>query len=112
MDFENGQMGYLGSVAATGSLWQVRAFGTAGWASIFAHDEFTAQKIDGTFVRESWDGYAYPGMLTIKDQIESFARACAGGDPFSITPDQIMHATAVLEAVIKSVDTGGRVSVA
>lgn len=112
MDFEAGQVGYLGTVAATGSLWQVRTFGTAGWGSIFAHDEFTAQKTDGTFISESWDGYAYPGMPTIRDQMESFGRACAGGDPFPITPDEILHATAVLEAIIKSAETGERVSIA
>ncbi|MQA17681.1 MAG: gfo/Idh/MocA family oxidoreductase, partial [Pseudonocardiaceae bacterium] len=44
MEFEGGQLGYLGTVAATGSLWQVRTFGTKGWGCIFAHDEFTAQK--------------------------------------------------------------------
>ena len=111
MDFENGQYGYLGSVAATGSLWQVRAFGTAGWGCIFAHDEFTAQKADGTFVTESWDGYAYPGMPTIKAQMESFAGACEGGEPFAVSPEEILHATAVLEAVIKSAETGERIPV-
>lgn len=111
MDFENGQSGYLGSVAATGTLWQVRAFGTKGWGSIFAHDEFTAQLTDGTFVDESWDGYPYPGMPTIKAQMEAFADDCAGGAPFPATPDEILHATAVLEAVIKSAETGDRIPI-
>lgn len=110
MDFENGQVGYLGTVAATGSLWQVRTFGTAGWGCIFAHDEFTAQKTDGTFIDESWDGYAYPGMPTITAQMESFAGACEGGAPFAVSPDEILHATAVLEAIIESAETGERVS--
>ena len=48
MDFEGGQVGYLGTVAATGQLWQVRAFGTKGWGSIYGHDRFDAVKIDGT----------------------------------------------------------------
>ena len=111
MDFENGQSGYLGSVAATGTLWQVRAFGTKGWGSIFAHDEFTAQLTDGTFVDESWDGYSYPGMPTIKAQMEAFADDCADGAPFPATPDEILHATAVLEAVIKSAETGDRIPI-
>lgn len=112
MDFENGQSGYLGSVAATGSLWQVRTFGTAGWGCIFAHDRFTAQKTDGSFIDESWDGYPYPGMPTITAQMESFARSCAGGEPFAVSPDEILHATAVLEAIIESAETGERVTIA
>jgi predicted dehydrogenase len=111
MDFENGQSGYLGCVAATGSLWQVRTFGTAGWGCIFGHDQFTAQLTDGTFVDESWDGYPYPGMPTIKALLESFAGDCDGGAPFAVPPDEIHHATAVLEAVIKSAETGERVTV-
>jgi len=110
MDFENGQSGYLGSVAATGTLWQVRAFGNKGWGNIFAHDQFTAQLTDGSFIEESWDGYPYPGMPTIKAEMEAFAADCEGGAPFPATPDQILHATAVLEAVITSAETGTRVT--
>lgn len=111
MEFEGGQLGYLGTVAATGTLWQVRAFGSKGWGSIFAHDQFTAQKTDGTFVSESWEGYPYPGVKTIAAGLESFANSIEGGDPFPVTPDQIQHGTAVLEAIIASADTGKRVSV-
>ena len=111
MDFENGQVGYLGTVAATGHLWQIRTFGTLGWGSIYGHDRFDAVKTDGTQESETWDGYDYPGMATIKDQMECFARDCEGGKPFPATPDQILHATQILEAIVKSVETGERVQV-
>jgi predicted dehydrogenase len=111
MEFESGQVGYLGTVAATGTLWQVRAFGTKGWGCIFAHDSFTAQKTDGTFIDESWEGYAYPGMKTIAAGLETFAGSIGGGAPFPVTPDQIQHGTAVLEAIIESAETGKKVSV-
>ncbi|MEK9646448.1 MAG: Gfo/Idh/MocA family oxidoreductase [Alphaproteobacteria bacterium] len=111
MEFESGQVGYLGTVAATGTLWQVRAFGTKGWGSIFAHDNLTAQKTDGTFVEESWEGYAYPGMKTIAAGLEAFAGSIRGDAPFPVTPDQIQHGTAVLEAIIESAETGKKVSV-
>ncbi len=111
MEFETGQVGYLGTVAATGTLWQVRAFGTKGWGSIFAHDNLTAQKTDGTFVEESWEGYAYPGMKTIAAGLEAFAGSIRGDAPFPVTPDQIQHGTAVLAAIIESAETGKKVSV-
>ena len=111
MDFESGQVGYLGTISATGTLWQVRAFGTKGWASIFAHDELIYQKTDGTFETQKWDGLPYPGMPTIKAELEAFAADCEGGAPFPATPDQILHATQTLEAIIKSAETGERVAV-
>ena len=111
MDFENGQVGYLGTVAATGHLWQVRTFGTLGWGGIYGHHQFDAMKTDGTHETQTWEGYEYPGMATIKDQMECFAQACEGDNTFPATPDQILHATQVLEAIIKSAATGERVAV-
>jgi len=111
LDFEDGQLGYLGTVAATGSLWQVRAFGSGGWGCIFGHDQFTAQKTDGSVISENWDGYEYPGLPTIRDQMEAFSRYCKGGDQFPATPDQILHATQILEAIIKSTTTGKKETV-
>ena len=111
MDFENGRLGYLGTVAATGMLWQVRTFGTKGWGCVFGLDRFSAQKTDGTTIEESWDGYGYPGLATIADGLEAFAADIEGGAPFPVTPDQIQHGTAVLEAIVSSAESGKRVSV-
>lgn len=111
MEFEGGQLGYLGTVAATGSLWQVRAFGTQGWGDIFGHHQLTVQKTDGTFETESCDGYDYPGIPTIAATLEAFARDCEGGDAFPVSPDQIAHGTAVLEAIIASAASGQRLAV-
>ena len=110
--FEGGQLGYLGTVAATGMLWQVRAFGTRGWAEISGLDKMSVQMADGTGDARSWDGYEYPGLPTIAAGLEAFARDCEGGDPFPVTPDQIHHGTSVLEAIIRSTETGERVTVA
>ena len=111
MEFENGQVGYLGTVSATGHLWQVRTFGTKGWGCIYGHDRFDVQMTDGSTDAETWDGYEYPGMPTIRDQMECFGRHCEGTDTFPATPDQILHATQVLEAIIRSAESGERISV-
>ena len=50
-------------------------------------------------------------MPTIRDQMECFGRHCEGTDTFPTTPDQILHATQVLEAIIRSAESGERVSV-
>ena len=112
VDFEGGQLGYLGTVTATGPLWQIRAFGTRGWGEIVGHNRLTVQRTDGAAETKTWEGYDYPGMATVAGALEAFARDCEGGDPFPVTPEQIHHGTAVLEAIVESAETGRRMPVA
>jgi predicted dehydrogenase len=37
---------------------------------------------------------------------EAFARAAMGGEPFQITPEQIVHGAAASEAIIRSAASG------
>lgn len=111
IDFEDGKLGYLGTVAATGMLWGIRAFGSKGWGELYGHDKLKIQMADGTTESESWDGYAYPGQKTIAAELEAFAADIEGGPAFPVTPEQICHGTAVLEAIIKSAESGKRVDV-
>ena len=106
LDFENGCTGYLGTVAASAQLYQIRVIGTDGWAEIGFLDRFEAVFTDGTHDRLSWDGYDYPGYRTVRDCLEAFARAAEGGPAFPIPPSDIAHATAVLEAIVTSARTG------
>ena len=106
IDFENGCTGYLGTVAASAHLYQVRVIGTAGWAEINELDRFDAVFTDGSRDRQTWDGYDYPGYRTVQDCLEAFAHAAEGGPAFPIPPADIGHAVAVLEAIVGSAATG------
>ena len=106
IDFESGCTGYLGTVAATAHLYQVRVFGTEGWAQIHALDRLEADFRDGSREERSWDGYDYPGYRTIRECLETFAAAASGGAPFPIAPGEIGHAVGVLDAVVRSAETG------
>ena len=106
IDFADGCTGYLGTVAATAHLYQVRVIGTGGWAQIHALDRLEAEFVDGEREDRRWDGYDYPGYRTIRECLEAFAAAASGGAPFPIPPDQIGHAVDVLEAVVRSAETG------
>ena len=106
IDFANGCTGYLGTVAATAHLYQVRVIGTEGWAQIHALDRLEADFVDGSRDERRWDGYEYPGYKTIRECLEAFAAAAGGGPPFPIPPGEIGHATGALEAVIRSAETG------
>lgn len=106
IDFEDGCTGYLGTVAATAHLYQLRVIGTGGWAQIHALDRIEAEFVDGGREDRRWDGYDYPGYRTIRECLEAFAAAASGGAPFPIPPDQIGHAVDVLGAVVRSAETG------
>ena len=106
IDFEGGCTGYLGTVAATAHLYQLRVIGTGGWAQIHALDRLEAEFVDGGSEDRRWDGYDYPGYRTIRECLEAFAGAAEGGAPFPIPPDEIGHAVGVLEAVVRSAESG------
>jgi hypothetical protein len=38
--------------------------------------------------------------------LDDFARAASGGDPYLIPPSEIIHGSAVTEAVVKSAESG------
>ena len=109
--FSSGQLGCLGTVACTGRLWQVRAFGTAGWAEIVDHHRMIVQKTNRERRTEAWEAWDYPYLPSVAAALEAFALDCEGGAPFPVTPNQIRHGTAVLEAIVKSAATGQGVAV-
>ena len=79
IDFASGCTGYLGTVAATAHLYQLRVIGTEGWAQIHALDRLEADFVDGSRDDRRWDGYDYPGYTTIRECLEAFAAAVEGG---------------------------------
>ena len=104
--FSSGQLGCLGTVASTGRLWQIRAFGTAGWGEITGHRRMTVRKTNQQPRTDTWNRGGYPHLPSIAAALEAFARDCEGGDAFPISPGQIQHATMVLEAIVESAATG------
>jgi predicted dehydrogenase len=111
MNFEDGPVGYLGTVSATPALTRLCVYGSKGWAEVRDHDNITYLLSDGTSDSKHWDGYEYPGAKTMTDEMEAFGHACEGGPPFPIPPDQIRHGAALLEAIISSAESGDRVAV-
>ena len=104
--FENGMTGYLATLAAGGRLWHVRVFGADGWAELRGME--TLVKSPTGAGPEVID---YPPEHSLKAELEAFAAAARGGPAYLITPDEMIHGAAVLEAVIRSVDSGTRVTV-
>lgn len=104
--FENGCTGRLTTIAATAMLWRLSVFGTAGWAEAESLDSYRFTPVSGDPKIVSYEGYAYPAPQTIAAGLKAFADDVIGGAAFPITPQEIGHATSVLEAVIESASTG------
>ncbi len=101
-EFANGMTGYLGTMAAGGRLWYVRVFGSEGWVELNGLERLV-RNMTGT--PEVID---YPVTDSLNAELEAFAEAAGGGTPYIITPGQIVHATSVLEAIIKGAENGTR----
>jgi hypothetical protein len=52
---------------------------------------------------EIWEGARFD---VVRAALEAFGTAAAGGAPFPITLDEMVHGVAVTEAVIRSADSG------
>ncbi len=109
--FDDGRIGSLGTVGATASLWHVRVLATDGWAELREQNRLERQMLDGTHDARQWPGLAYPSYETVGAGLEAFADEVEGVAPFPITPDEIRHAVAVFEAIVRSAETGGKVRV-
>lgn len=100
--FENGATGLLGTLTATARLMQVQVFGTKGWVRIDEDGTMTVCAIDGKpEIRE------FEKSDTCRSELESFAAAVAGEEPYLIPTDQAIHGVAVLEAIVESAAKDG-----
>ena len=111
-NFENGCSGHLTTIAATSAFWQIRAFGTGGWAESTNLDQYVFHPMNGDTAICDYPGFEYPGSATMKSALEAFALDIGGASPFPISPEEILHATAVLEAITISANTGKTIEIA
>ena len=99
--FATGSTGYLGTVAYSGTLWHVRVFGTKGWAEVRGTTGF-AKCMSG----KPEEASTFPANDSLQAELEAWADAAEGRGGYPITPDQIVHGVAVLEAIIRSAERG------
>jgi len=106
--FENGMTGTLVSLAATQRIWHIRIFGSKAWVEVNDHRTLSICR-DGNIEIKNFVDSPYPHLSSLTDELEAFAEEALGGVPFIISPDQMIHGVAVLEAIIKSSESGQRV---
>lgn len=114
---KEGASGYLGTMTATGAGFSFQVFGSKGWLRLEGVTHVAGAPSEERRTRqfgvckfqpvkgplETWEAEK---LDIVRATFEAFARACEGGPPFPIPPEEIIHGCAVTEAVIRSAATG------
>jgi predicted dehydrogenase len=106
--FANGATGYLGTVIATAEGWRMQVFGSKGWAAVGSIPHLHTWSLTTCMVNAQPTVIDYPQASTERAELEAFADAIERGIPYACSPDEAVHGVAVLEAIVKSAQSGRR----
>jgi predicted dehydrogenase len=103
--FANGMSGFLGAVRATPIYWRVHVFGADGSAEALGESDLVLRlKGRKTELR------TFEQIDSVRAELEAFADAVAGRAPYPITPEEMVNTIAAFEAIIRSIERGGSVT--
>jgi myo-inositol 2-dehydrogenase/D-chiro-inositol 1-dehydrogenase len=100
--FTSGATGYVSTLTATARLWRLQLFGTKGWAHMTDH-----HILEIGLVGEPVRRIEYPRVDPERLELEAFARAVRGGEPYPVPLDEVVAGIGALEAFAGSVRCGG-----
>ena len=107
--FESGATALLTAVLATPFMGRIALFGSQGWVEIRdrTHPEHpTGWDMTTVYRGRPASNRFLPPHPSVRDNIESFARAAAGLAPYPIGLDEIASNVRTFEAITRSVSTG------
>lgn len=107
--FESGTTALLTAILATPFMGRLALFGSQGWAEIRdrTHPEHpTGWDMTTAYRGQPAKSQFLPPHPAVRDNIEAFARAVAGGAPYPIGLDEIASNVCTFEAITRSVMTG------
>jgi predicted dehydrogenase len=112
-----GMSGYLGTMTATGPGFSFQVFGSKGWVRLEgvthvagASSEERRTRLFGTCQFQPVKGERQTWQAERLDlprvTLEAFADACEGGASYPITYEEMVHGSAVTEAIVRSAASG------
>ena len=111
--FKNGMSGYLANMLATAPSFRLQGYGLGGSFEIRKPDLSSFEFVPngdgpttgatGKIEAQSKD---FTGFDMVNAELEAFGTACAGGAAYPVPDADVIHGIAVMEAVIKSAQTG------
>ncbi|MRG70838.1 gfo/Idh/MocA family oxidoreductase [Alphaproteobacteria bacterium HT1-32] len=102
LEFRNGRLGTLTTLAATQPLWRIQFMGVKGWVQLSHHTKMESL-IDGVG-RKQRD---FDATDIERAELEAFAAAASGGAAYPLPVEDAVHNAAVLEAIIASAKQNG-----
>lgn len=113
LQFDSGMTGYILVMVAARPNHRFAVYGTEASAVIAdrSHNLLEIQPFEGDPEIIQFDDFAMQSDA-LRAELEAFADAVEGRAPYPIPHDQMIHAVAVLEAVIQSAETKAPVQVA
>jgi predicted dehydrogenase len=117
--FSDGATGYLGTFIATAETWRMQVFGSKGWVEVGDVEHLTTWQMKACFVdpenllvHRKPEVVTFPQTSTERAELENFARAAAEKRPLAVAGGDEIHGVAVLEAILKSAQSGRTTRVA
>jgi predicted dehydrogenase len=109
--FGSGATGYLATIIATAECWRLQLFGSKGWVEMGSIPHLTTWTLKRSYVGQPMEIVEFPGLSTERAELEAFARAILARRPLVNDRDDVINNAAVLDAIMRSVESGGRVAV-
>jgi predicted dehydrogenase len=109
--FKGGSTGYLATVIATAESWRLQIFGSKGWAEMGSIPHLTTWTLRRSYVNQPMEIVEFPGLSTERAELEAFADAVAARNALVNDRSDILNNADVLDAILRSAETGARVAI-
>lgn len=106
LEFENRITGTLSTVRATPYYWRVHVFGRNGSAESLGENDLVLRRSGA-----KPESVSLAPVDSLRAELEAFAGAVTGGEPYPIPAQQMIDTIAAFEAIIKSIDVDAAVPV-
>lgn len=116
--FKGGATGYLGTFIATAETWRMQVFGSNGWAEVGDVEHLPTWELRlGLIDRNDIGKKGRPQVIrfeptsTEREELDHFAAAAMARRPLALPGGDAVHNVAVLEAILRSIESGARETV-
>lgn len=100
--FSGGETGTLTAIGVSPNFNRLHMYGDAGWAEVRGTNRLEFQPAGGDLVVDEFDA-----VDMCRVQLETFAAAAQGKTAWPVPPEDAINGVGALEAMLKSVKTGG-----
>lgn len=110
LQFKEGMTGTLVTLASGQRIFHIRVAGSKGWAEMTSNQMLRICRSDGSIEEQNYPTDEYPHLSSLAAELNEFAAAAQGQATYRISPEEMIHGTAVLEAMGQSAESGMRVT--